>query len=157
MFREALIEGVVITPLEVRADGRGWLAELFRADELEPEHRPAMAYASQTLPGQSRGPHEHRHQTDCFVFVGPGTFRLYLWDARKDSATYRNHQKLVVGETNRVRVLVPPGVVHAYKNISDVPAMVVNWPNRLYAGPGRREEVDEMRYEAREDSPYVLD
>ncbi len=116
-----------------------------------------MAYASQTLPDKSRGPHEHCQQTDCFVFVGPGTFRLYLWDAREDSATYRNYQKLVVGETNRVRVLVPPGVVHAYKNIGDVPALVVNCPNRLYAGPGRQEEVDEIRYEGQKDSPYVFD
>lgn len=157
MFREAPIEGVAATPLDVRADGRGWLAELFRSDELEPEHHPVMAYVSQTLPGKSRGPHEHRQQTDCFVFVGPGSFRLYLWDAREDSATYRNHQKLVVGETHRVRVLVPPGVVHAYKNIGDVPALVVNCPNRLYAGLGRQEGVDEIRYEGRKDSPYVLD
>ena len=157
MFREAPIEGVEITPLEVRADDRGWLVELFRHDELPPEHHPAMAYASQTLPGVSRGPHEHRHQTDCFLFIGPGTFRLYLWDARTDSPTHGHRQKLTVGETNRVRVIVPPGVVHAYKNIGNVTALVVNGPNRLYAGPGRREEVDEVRYEGQADGPYVLD
>ena len=157
MFRNAPIDGVEIKPLEVRADDRGWLVELFRRDELPPAHHPAMAYASQTLPGVSRGPHEHRHQTDCFLFFGPGTFRLYLWDARADSPTRDHHQKLTVGETNRVRVIVPAGVVHAYKNIGDVPALVVNCPNRLYAGQGRDEEVDEIRYEGQGESRYVVE
>ena len=154
---EESIDDVIITRLEVRPDQRGWLVELFRHDELAREHHPVMAYASQTGPGVMRGPHEHRQQTDCFLFVGPGSLRLYLWDARKDSSTYGNRQILEVGETNRVRVLVPPGVVHAYANVGDVPALVINCPNRLYAGPNRREVVDEIRHENQEDSPYEMD
>jgi dTDP-4-dehydrorhamnose 3,5-epimerase len=54
-------------------------------------------------------------------------------------------------------VLIPPGVVHAYKNVSEVPGLVVNFPNRLYAGEGRKGPVDEIRYEDRPGSPFVLD
>jgi len=54
-------------------------------------------------------------------------------------------------------VIVPPGVVHAYRNVSDEPGWVFNFPNRLYRGPGRSEPVDEIRHEDLEDSPYVLD
>jgi dTDP-4-dehydrorhamnose 3,5-epimerase len=64
---------------------------------------------------------------------------------------------LVAGQSNRVRLTVPPGVVHAYKNISRVPGLVFNCPNRLYAGPGKRGPVDEIRYEDLADSPFVLD
>jgi len=52
---------------------------------------------------------------------------------------------------------VPPGVVHAYKNVSRVAGLVFNCPNRLYAGRHREEPVDEIRHEDRRDSPFRLD
>ena len=157
MFRQGPIEGLVVKPLERLEDARGWLIELFREDELPPAAQPVMAYVSQTLPGVARGPHEHREQTDCFAFVGPGDFKLYLWDARADSPTSGNRQTLVAGESNRLLVLIPPGVVHAYKNVSPVPGLVFNAPNRLYRGEGRKEPVDEIRYEDRPQSRFVID
>lgn len=157
MFREGPIEGLIVKPLERLEDARGWLIELYREDELAPALRPVMAYASQTLPGVVRGPHAHRRQTDCFAFVGPGDFKLYLWDTRPDSPTSGNRRTLLAGESNRQLVLVPPGVVHAYRNVSQVPALVFNAPNRLYAGEAKKEPVDEIRYEDRPDSPFVMD
>jgi len=52
---------------------------------------------------------------------------------------------------------VPVGVVHAYKNVGNEPGIVFNAPNRLYKGPGRRDEVDEIRHEDLVDTPYRLD
>jgi dTDP-4-dehydrorhamnose 3,5-epimerase len=156
-FRNGPIEGVVVAPLSRFNDTRGWLVELYREDALEPAFHPAMAYVSQTLPGIARGPHEHREQTDCFAFVGPGDFRLYLWDARLDSPTFGNKQTIVVGQSNPAQVRVPPGVVHAYKNTSGEPGLVFNCPDRLYAGPGKRGPVDEIRHENVADSPFVLE
>ena len=157
MFRDGVIEGVVIGPLKRFDDDRGWLIELFRRDELDSGVYPAMAYLSQTLAGVARGPHEHRHQTDLFAFVGPGDFKLYLWDIRPDSPTLDHRLTLVAGESNPQSVIVPPGVVHAYKNISQVPGLVLNSPNRLYAGQGRQEPVDEIRHEDVSDGPFLLD
>ena len=157
MFREGHIEGVNLRPLERFEDERGWLVEIFRQDELATELLPVMGYLSQTLPGVARGPHEHSAQTDMFAFLGPGDFKLYCWDARADSPTFGNRATWIVGESRPQSVVVPPGVVHAYKNISPVPALVVNCPNRLYGGPGRNGPIDEIRHEDREDCPYVLD
>ena len=157
MFDEGLIEGVVVKPLERFEDGRGWLIEFYRDDELPAANRPVMAYASQTLPGVARGPHQHRDQSDLFVFVGPGDFKLYMWDIRPDSPSHNVKQTLVAGECSRQAVIIPPGVVHAYKNISDVPGLMFNCPNHLYAGRGHQQPVDEIRYEDLDDSPYVLD
>lgn len=156
-FREGPIDGVTFRPLKRFEDARGWLIELFREDELDPACHPVMAYVSQTLPGVVRGPHEHREQTDCFAFVGPGDFKLYLWDARPDSPTYGNKQVVLVGETHRTLVTVPPGVVHAYRNVSPTPGWVFNAPNRLYAGVGKREAVDEIRHEDRPSSPFRIE
>jgi len=157
IFQTGSIDGVVLKPLRRFVDNRGWLTELFRQDELPSDEWPRMAYVSETLPGVARGPHEHVDQTDYFAFVGPGDFKLYLWDWRESSPTYRHRQTVVVGESNLQAVIIPPGVVHAYKNVSDRPGWVFNCPNRLYAGEGKREPVDEIRHEDAAERLFVLD
>lgn len=152
---DAPIEGCSITPLAKYADERGWLAEFFRQDELPPTVHPVMGYLSMTHPGVARGPHEHRDQTDLFVFFD-GLFRLYLWDARADASTHGHRQVFDLGREHPATVIVPPGVVHAYRNIGEENALIINCPNRLYAGEGKQEPVDEIRHEDISDSPYVM-
>jgi len=149
MFRDGDIEGVFIKKMEMHADNRGWLGELFRKDE-SPDFEPLMSYVSVTHPSFIRGPHEHKEQTDYFCFLGK--FRLYLWDNRKDSATYKN--KKILEDADRLIVVVPPGVVHAYKNTGKENAIVLNFPDRLYAGWNKKEKVDEIRYEDDAESPF---
>jgi dTDP-glucose 4,6-dehydratase len=149
-------EGVIFQPLRRHEDSRGWLVELFRNDEVPCGNEPVMAYFSMTKPGVARGPHEHVDQSDLFGFFGPGDFRLYLWDSRPGSSTFGQHFQCVVGQSNPQSVIVPPGVVHAYKNISQVQGVVFNAPNRLYAGIGKHEAVDEIRHENIEGTQYQL-
>ena len=141
------IEGVVVSRPRKFADGRGWLAELFRDDEVEAGLRPAMAYVSETAPGAARGPHEHREQADHFCFLGTAEFELRLWDNRPGSETFGRVMTLRAAAGEPLSVVVPAGVVHAYRNAGSAPGLVVNFPNRLYMGSGRREAVDEIRHE----------
>lgn len=146
-FRDGEIRGIIIRKLTIAKDSRGWLAEIYRIDELEGEFFPTMAYISSTNPGVTRGPHEHREQADLFCFMGPSNFKLRMWDNREDSETFRCVTTVVVGQDNPSVVLVPAGVVHAYQNIGDTEGIVINCPNRLYRGAGRKDEVDEIRHE----------
>ncbi|MHB8902821.1 MAG: dTDP-4-dehydrorhamnose 3,5-epimerase family protein [Thermoguttaceae bacterium] len=148
---------MIIRQLILHRDSRGWLAELFRFDELPPGFQPLMAYASQTLPGAARGPHEHRYQTDLFACFGPGELRLVAWDARSDSPTVGNRTSLVMGSSSPLIVLIPPGVVHGYRNEGNEPALVFNAPDRLFAGAGRREPIDEIRHEDNPLNPFLFD
>lgn len=148
------MEGVIIKKLDRYDDDRGWLVEIFRNDEFS--FVPAMSYVSLTKPGVVRGPHEHKNQSDCFVFVGPGTFELHLWDRRSGSATEGNHEIITVGQQNPTMVIVPPGVVHGYKCVSDTPAYSINLPDALYKGVGKQEEIDEIRWEVDPASPYKI-
>ena len=56
---EGDIDGLEIVLVDPYTDDRGWLIELFRSDETEPDLSPAMAYISLTHAGVTRGPHEH--------------------------------------------------------------------------------------------------
>ncbi len=138
------IPGVVVRELGRFSDNRGWLTELFRADELPDGFLPVMGYVSLTHPGVARGPHEHRDQTDGFAFLS-GTFRVTLWENRPGQE--RRKVAMLCGENNPVFMIVPPGVVHAYENVGDTDATVLNFPNQLYAGQGKKEPVDEIRHE----------
>ncbi|MDD5071209.1 MAG: dTDP-4-dehydrorhamnose 3,5-epimerase family protein [Patescibacteria group bacterium] len=149
-----MIEGVIIKKLKKFEDERGWLAEIFRQDE--DGFLPAMSYISLTKPGVTRGPHEHVRQSDRFVFVGPGSFELYLWDRRENSKTKGESMRLEVGASNPVLVIVPPGVAHGYKCVSAEEGMSINLPDKLYKGEEKKEEVDEIRWEDRQDSPYKI-
>jgi dTDP-4-dehydrorhamnose 3,5-epimerase len=151
------IAGVIVKKLHRHDDQRGWLTELFRQDELDSEYSPVMSYVSMTKPGVVRGPHEHKDQADLFCFIGPSTFRLYLWDNRASSPTFKKYWTHEFGEINPVAVIVPKGVVHAYKNIGSCDGIVLNFPNRLFAGHGRTEPVDEIRYEHDQNSPFKIE
>ena len=146
------MEGFQIKELSVHEDNRGWLAEIIRDDESDV--KPVMSYLSITRPGLARGPHEHREQTDYFCFIGK--FRIYVWDNREESVTFRE-QKII--ETSGVPTIavVPPGIVHAYKNIDSKDGLVINLPDRLYRGWGKKENVDEVRYEDDSSSPYRIE
>ena len=149
-----MIEGVIIKKLNKYSDERGWLMEVYREDD--DNYQPAMSYISVTKPGVVRGPHEHVHQADCFVFPGPGTFELHLWDRRKNSATNEQYLTIELGEDNPTMVIVPPGVVHGYKCISKHDALSVNLPDKLYKGKDKQDEIDEIRWEEDKDSPYKI-
>jgi len=153
MFRDGQIKDVVVRDLRKFDDSRGWLSELFRQDDLEPEFYPAMAYTSSTKPGVTRGPHEHVHQADLFCFLGPSNFKIRMWDNRPDSVTHNFVMTLLVGADNPTFVLIPKGVVHAYRNIGETDGIVINCPNRLYMGEGRSDPIDEIRHE---DDPNTI-
>ena len=155
-FKKGEIEGVVIDKLIKFSDKRGFLVETFRRDNLTDDLQPVMSYVSYTKPGIARGPHEHLRQTDIFCFMGPGNFGIKLWDNRQESKTYGYYMEVIGGEGNPIRVIVPPGVVHGYKNISkEVMGMVLNYPDKLYRGRDKKEEVDEIRHEDKEDEFYL--
>ncbi|HXG85369.1 MAG TPA: dTDP-4-dehydrorhamnose 3,5-epimerase family protein [Pyrinomonadaceae bacterium] len=158
VFTKGKIQDVVIYTVKKFVDDRGWLAELFRHDEIEREFYPTMAYISVTEPLVQRGPHEHVEQADLFCFIGPGNFKMRMWDNRADSPTYRYIMTLFVGFDNPQAIIVPKGVVHAYKNVSSTEkGMVINCPNQLFMGVGKKEPIDEIRHEDDPKTIFTMD
>jgi len=155
-FKNGEIEGVIVKKCSRFSDERGYLIETFRIDNLPNKLKPMMSYISYTKAGIVRGPHEHEEQTDIFCFMGPGNFKIKLWDNRENSKTFGNYTELIGGKDNPIQLIVPPGVVHGYKNISeDEIGMVMNYPDKLYGGLNKKEKIDEIRCEDKEDEFYL--
>jgi len=155
-WTEGPVDGVVIKELKQYNDERGWLAEFFRKDQLDIDLFPAMGYLSLTHPGKTRGPHEHVGQTDLFLFFD-GLYRLYLWDTRTDAPTYGNRMTADLSGNPPILVIIPPRIVHGYKNVGTKDALIFNCPNRLYAGVDKKDPVDEIRHENNLKNLFIID
>ena len=150
-----MINGVVRKDLKVYEDERGRLFELFRIGDPE-LIQPAMAYMSFTNPGVVRGPHEHKEQTDMFIFPGIGSFWVYLWDRREDTFSKRELEVLAFRDREPALLIVPPGVVHGYRADKITGGWALNFPDKPYKGEDGKQEVDEIRHEDDPNSPYKI-
>lgn len=155
-FTDGVIHDVVIKDVKPYVDSRGSLAEVWREDEMRNVVKPVMSYISYTNPDTARGPHEHVSQSDYFVFLGSSEFEVRLWDNRKDSVTYGKRMIFVCNKFELKIVTVPPGVIHGYKNIGKEIGLIINLPDRLYAGENKKEKVDEIRHENDPQSPFFF-
>lgn len=133
-----MIEGVRVRPLQPHADPRGSLTELFRSDE---GGFPASGQLILTvnLPGVIRAWHWHERQTDAIIVIS-GRALLPLYDRRPASPTHGALEEHV-GDGDKPFVLyVPPGVMHGYKTLGDRPALILNFPDRVYDAKAPDEE-----------------
>ncbi len=134
-----MIEGVVLKPLRVIPDERGFLMEMLRSDD-EIFERFGQAYITACYPQVVKGWHYHRKQTDHFVCVR-GMAKVVLYDQRDDSPTRGQVQEFFIGERNPALLKIPPLVMHGFKAIGQEMAMIINFPTELY----NYQEPDEYR------------
>jgi len=132
-----LIQGVQIEPLNVFADDRGFFTELARlgtriAEKMLPgDESKIQVSATLTYPGTIKAIHYHFEQTDLWAPIS-GMFQVFLYDLRRDSATFSKINTLYLGQYRPWSILIPPGVGHGYKVVGTQPAMLVYLTNRYY-------------------------
>lgn len=126
----AVIDGVRLRVLEPHRDARGSLTELFRSDWPEVE-RFGQAILTVNQPGVVRAWHWHERQTDAIVVIA-GRALLPLYDGRHRSPTFGRIEEHIGDGDRPFALFVPPGVYHGYKTLGDRPALIVNFPDRIY-------------------------
>lgn len=137
-----MIEGVLVKPLRVIPDERGFLMEILRGDDAFFE-RFGQVYLSVAYPGVVKGWHYHREQTDHMAVIR-GMAKIVLYDMREGSTTKGEVMELFAGERNPILVRIPPGVCHGMKAIGAEAAYMINTPDRTY----RYDQPDEFRIPA---------
>jgi dTDP-4-dehydrorhamnose 3,5-epimerase len=125
------IAGVIVKPLRLIPDERGFLMEILRRDEPELFTKFGQVYVSATYPGAVKAWHYHKHQIDNFACVA-GMVKLVLVDTREESATRGAVNEFFLGTQNPTLVQVPNLVYHGWKCISIEPSLVVNVTNEPY-------------------------
>lgn len=84
--------------------------------------------------------HWHKHQEDLW-FLASGRAAIVLYDQRENSPTKGETQVINGGVDDYKLVLIPVGVVHGYKVLSDEPCMLFYHVTKAYD----RENPDEER------------
>lgn len=119
-----MIEGVQIIPLRTILDERGLVRHMLRC--TDPHFTQfGEIYFSQIFPGAIKAWHVHRKMELNYAVI-VGNIKLVLYDARKDSRTYKEIQEIYMGEDNYVLAKVPPHVVNGFKAIGNEKAIVAN-------------------------------
>ena len=135
------VADVRVRALTTHRDPRGTLTELLRTDwsDVYGDALPfAQVYTSTTAPGVARDVdrwHLHQHQTDRF-FCLSGRIVVAIADTRPESST---RGKITLVELAAppdgpapLLVTIPARTLHGFVVTSEEPAVLLNFPNRLY-------------------------
>jgi dTDP-4-dehydrorhamnose 3,5-epimerase len=140
---EDLIHDVIIHPLKINSDPRGTLTECLKTEwsnVFDSKKLPfSQMYYSITKPNTARDQSEwHYHpggQQDRFTVI-QGDAIIALLDNRDQSPTKGKLNLFYMGDDlrskNHYLLLVPPQVHHAFIVGPDKPAILFNFPTRLY-------------------------
>lgn len=125
-----MIDGVRVKALKFIPDERGRVMEIFRRDD-ENFEKFGQVYITTTYPGVVKAWHLHKKQTDVICCIS-GDLHVVLFDGREASPTKGNVLEVDMGEKNTCYLVVPPGVYHGWKCVSEKEATVVNVPSEPY-------------------------
>jgi dTDP-4-dehydrorhamnose 3,5-epimerase len=132
-----LIEGVQIESLKVYPDDRGFFCELARlgnglAAKMVPNDQCKIQVSlTLTYPGTIKAIHYHAEQTDLWAPVS-GMVQVFLYDLRRNSATFGSINTIFAGRLQPWEILIPPGVAHGYKALGVEPIQLVYFTDRHY-------------------------
>ena len=114
------IDGVQVIDIDVHADERGALSEVYRRSWIHGGGEGVQANVSRSRAGVLRGLHWHRRQRDYWCFLEGRAFAAFV-DLRAGSPTQRGVMTLEIDSGDRnVGIAVPPGVAHGFLASSDV-------------------------------------
>jgi dTDP-4-dehydrorhamnose 3,5-epimerase len=129
----ATISGVRYKRLTTIVDGRGDVIELWSLPWVEREGliTPQHVYQSATDYGVVKAWHLHAEHTDQFT-VTRGKMQVVCADVRRDSPTFGVVNSFIIGVQNPAMILIPPGVMHGWKALSQPETIVVNLQSHPY-------------------------
>jgi dTDP-4-dehydrorhamnose 3,5-epimerase len=84
-----------------------------------------------SYPGVIKAFHYHNNQDDLW-YCASGMIQAVLYDRRKASSTSGEQQVVLMGEQRPRTLFIPRGVVHGYKVLGQVAALVVYATSQAY-------------------------
>jgi len=112
------MEGVEIKDLKVHKDNRGWLAEIFRPDDVMNTMKGQVTITT-AHPGIIKANHYHKRKNEWYCIMA-GKIKLVLKNVLTEES-----ETFILGEENLQIIKIPPNVSHGFKNIGDKEAVVL--------------------------------
>lgn len=131
------IEGVQLINLNLFLDDGGSLAEIVRFDDqgnlqLIPEFKVKQSTFSQIMPGVIKAFHLHYNQEDVWFCMPYDRLLIGLFDARKDSLTYQQSMRFVMGAGRAQILYIPRGVAHGMANVWQNTSNMIYFVNQCF-------------------------
>jgi dTDP-4-dehydrorhamnose 3,5-epimerase-like enzyme len=127
-----LAKQAAIHPVKTHRDARGALFEPLSDAELKNQKNVHVVL---TQPNEVRGNHVHRTAVETTSVVGPCLVRLKEQGAIRDI-------EVPAGEI--LRLTIPPGVVHAFRNTGDSTMVLVSFSTNLHDPSGADTEREQI-------------
>jgi len=126
--------------------------EILRNDD-EIYSQFGQVYMTTNYPGVVKAWHCHKKQID-YVTCVKGMIKIVLFDDRENSPTKGEVDELFIGDFHNDLVVIPAGVYHGWKNISESESIVVSVITNTYDS----KNPDELRLPFDTDKiPYKWD
>jgi dTDP-4-dehydrorhamnose 3,5-epimerase len=149
-LQQSSIRGVVFRETKNIITERSIVRECFRKDWALHDREIKHVIAVSSWPRQIMGWHKHLLQTD-HVCVLKGTFKAVLFDDRDGSSTRGALYVMQLSDMRPGVLVIPPGIWHAFENLTMEPATLLNYFDREY----RYDDPDEYKLPADTlDIPY---
>ena len=126
-----LIDGVKIRYALTQVDERGTLCEILNPAWGFHESPLVYIYEFTIAPKRIKGWVAHYEQDDR-IFLRQGRVKIVLYDDRPASKTYRMVNALCFSDQNRMLISYPSHIYHAFQNIGETEAVLINMPTRAY-------------------------
>lgn len=130
-LRAVPIEGVIFRAVRPVPHEDGHVTEVARVSWQELGDPVVQVHLTTTLPGRVRAWGLHQNSTDR-LFVVAGLVKIAVFDARRDSPTFRRVNEFTVSEKNPGLLIIPPNLYHGWKNIGISEAIIINMPTTMY-------------------------
>jgi UDP-2-acetamido-2,6-beta-L-arabino-hexul-4-ose reductase len=115
-----------IEKLEVHGDGRGWLVEALKQDQIPDGQSIRQIYVASIKPGCVRGNHYHKKRMEWFFLIGADA-EIHLEDMET------KEKKVIFFSSEAMqRVAVYPNVAHAVANKGSETVYLVSAQNDIF-------------------------
>ncbi|TDL66656.1 hypothetical protein E2R56_21600 [Rhodococcus qingshengii] len=116
-------ELIAIQPFE---DKRGSLKKVIMKSQLKENEQIEEAYLLYSEKGSVRGNHYHKKTLEYFVIVS-GIAKVALMNLET-----KTFEEINISSSDNMILKVPPNVVHAFKNVEDLPLIMLAISTREY-------------------------
>lgn len=137
---EGALHGVRTFSPPVHVDHRGRLFEVYPGPSDFWTEPVVFCHAFSVRPFTMKGWGLHFHKNDRYCLTS-GEVLVLLWDARLDSPTHGQVQRVHLSAEAVRQVLIPAGVWHATVNLTEHESMVLDFPTQPY----NHESPDKVR------------